>query len=102
MSDEKFRESVTSQLMSAAFSGPAPGSNKFVITVGATGVRIAFLEEAPRTEGSDQSYHFRSAVTMNPQDGVKLYKILADMLSDLESAIEAAEMKPEAKLTGNG
>jgi hypothetical protein len=63
----------------AAFSGAAPGVNRFVATLGATGLRVAFLEDdimlAP---------HFRAAVTMHPYDGIRLYKLLQEMLKDLE------------------
>ena len=70
----------------AAFAGPAPGVNWFVATLGPTGLRLAFIEE-----DVTQTPHFRAAVTMHPQDGVKLYKMLQDLLKKIEGELEQAE-----------
>ncbi len=69
----------------AAFSGPAPGANRFVLTLGSTGLRIAFLEEA-----NGVSY-FRNAITLHPQDGLRLRNLLARMLADVEKQIDKLE-----------
>jgi ABC-type uncharacterized transport system permease subunit len=79
---EKKREATTDEL-ATAFSGPAPGVNKFVITLGQTGLRVAFLEE---TNGS---IYFRNAVTMHPLDGLKLRDLLKQMLGDIEAQLSA-------------
>jgi hypothetical protein len=72
----------------AAFAGPAPGVTRFVANLGPTGVRLAFLEDAP-----DGTPCFRGAVTMHPQDGIKLYKMLQGMLSQLEQAFEKMDQE---------
>jgi hypothetical protein len=80
------RVAPTDAQNAAAFAGPAPGINRFVATLGPSGLRIAFMEEditlAP---------HFRAAVTMHPQDGVRLYKMLQDLLKELEAALAQME-----------
>jgi hypothetical protein len=69
-----------------AFSGPAPGVNRFVANLGQTGLRVAFIEDS-----IDGTPHFRGAVTMHPQDGIKLYKMLQGMLAELEIMFEKME-----------
>ena len=54
MSDKPVGE-VPPDLMHAAFSGPAPGANRYVVNIGSPGVRIAFLEDA------NGQHYFRSA-----------------------------------------
>ena len=72
---------VTDKEMGVAFSGPAPGANKFIITVGQPGVRIAFTETSPN--GSD--VFFRNAVTLHPVDAISLHRVLRKMLSEIEA-----------------
>lgn len=70
-----------------AFSGPAVLSNRFFISLGDSGVRIAFCEkwspESPTV--------FRTAVTMGFQDTIALKNLLQTMLTDVEADIEAAK-----------
>ncbi len=63
----------------SAFLGPAPAVNRCVVTFGPTGLRVAFLEE-----DADTTPYFRAAVTMHPQDGIALYKMLQGVLHEFE------------------
>lgn len=84
MADEsEDRREVTDDELDVAFAGAAPGANRFILTLGPTGVRIAFLEE-----NSKGRVYFRNAITLHPQDGIKLYKLLQGMLKDIEGQIE--------------
>ena len=65
-----------------AFMGPAPAVNRFFASFAPTGLRLAFLEE-----GTDATPYFRAAVTMSPQDGIGLYKMLQVALHDIEVEI---------------
>jgi len=87
------RVTPTEDQVLAAYAGPAPGINRFVASLGPTGLRLAFLEE----DGNANSY-FRAAVTMHPEDGVKLYKMLQDMLMEFEAALRQAQ----AQANGGG
>ncbi len=84
MANEIFGEvtTPTDDQNKAAFSGSAPAVNRFIASMGPTGLRIAFLEE-----DFAQFPHFRAAVTMHPQDGVKLYKMLRGMLQEFEEML---------------
>jgi hypothetical protein len=66
-----------------AFAGAAPAVNRFVATLGPTGLRVAFLEE-----DADTTPYFRTAVTMHPQDGIALYKMLQGVLHDFELELD--------------
>jgi hypothetical protein len=78
------RREPTPDEMAVAFSGPAPAANRFFVTIGHPGVRIAFAEEEP---GSGR-VHFRSAVSLHPVDAIGLRKLLQLMLADLEPLVE--------------
>ena len=80
---ETVRQSVSKEEMDAAYRVPAPGSNKFVVHLGQPGVRITFGELNP---GMDVPA-FHSAVTLHPQDAITLYKLLEEMLRDIEERI---------------
>ena len=86
MADQReslFRAPVTPEEMKEAYKIPAPGANKFIITVGQPGVRIAFGEDHKDIELPV----FYSAVTLHPIDAIYLYKILEEMLKDIEKQI---------------
>jgi hypothetical protein len=76
-------------LMKIAYSGPAVLSNRFIVSVGSFGVRIAFAEENPPAVSAE----FRTAVVVTHQDGILLYKLLRDLLADVEKVTEAATEK---------
>lgn len=68
----------------AAFAGPAVLVNRFTVTVGANGVRLAFTEQ----QTQDIPPQFRTAVSMSIQDGIMLYKMLQKLLQGPEAALE--------------
>ena len=89
-------EAVTPEQLKVAFSGPSYAANKFFITIGQTGVRIAFTEITPNSE----DVSFRTSVTMHPLDAIQLRRVLSLMLKDFESTfVESGAMPPES--TGN-
>lgn len=75
-----------------AFSGPAVLANRFFVSLGPHGVRIAFVEQGPNTASN-----FRTAVALSMQDAMGLYRVLRDMLKEPEAALEAmmAERLPK-------
>lgn len=75
---------VTEHELIASYAGSAPGANKFVVTVGQPGVRIAFLETHPELKDHPA---FRTAVTLHPLDAMQLARLLATMLSGIEKQI---------------
>ena len=79
MPSEQVRRDVTPDELDVAFSGSAPGSNRFFVTLGSTGLRIAFVEDSP----SGKAY-FRSGVTIHPHDGIRLQRLLKEMLEEME------------------
>jgi hypothetical protein len=93
-------EAVNDALLNAANAGPAILTNRFVISIGPYGVRVAFMEQ---TKGVETSA-FRSAVVMSHQDGILFYKLLRDLLKNVEGTLEAAAAAAaaEAETTSNG
>jgi len=77
--DEKIRRDVSDEELDIAYSGPAPGANRFFVTMGSTGVRLAFAEESSRGK-----VYFRNAVTLHPEDAIRLYRLIQDLLKDVE------------------
>ena len=71
---------VNDKEMGVAFSGPAPGANKFFITVGQPGVRIAFAETTP----DGKEVFFRNAVTLHPLDAISLHRVMRKILKEIE------------------
>ncbi|PTQ78371.1 hypothetical protein C8R26_103133 [Nitrosomonas oligotropha] len=69
-----------------AHSGPAVLSNRFFISLGPWGVRIAFAEQ----HGESAEPIFRSAVVMPMEDGISLYKTLQELLKEPEDMIRKA------------
>jgi hypothetical protein len=70
--------------MEVANSGPAILSNRFFVTLGQSGIRIAFTEQiAPEKPSA-----FRTAVALSFQDGIALYKLLQVVLKEVEENIE--------------
>jgi hypothetical protein len=78
---------VSDKEMDVAFSGPAPGSNKFIITVGQPGVRIAFAETNP----TGTEVFFRNAVTLHPLDAISLHRVLRKLLKEIEAQFVASK-----------
>ena len=83
LGDEAIESGKASEdLQEEAFAGEAVATNRFVATIGPNGVRLAFLEE-----NSIGSSYFRNAVVMSPQDGIRLYKMLQSMLTEIEARL---------------
>ena len=80
---------VTEQENRISFSGPAPGANRFYITIGQPGVRIAFCEAIPDTE----DVAFRAAVTLHPLDAIQLHKVLKRLIDPIEKNIVSVSKK---------
>lgn len=84
MSDPTQRVAASQAELDIANSGPALLSNRFYISVGPFGVRIAFTEQL----NPDKPPAFRTAVVMSIQDGINLSKVMQDLLRDAEANIE--------------
>ncbi len=76
---DQYLQDPTELQIKAAFMGPAFAVNRCIATLGPTGLRIAFLEE-----DTEEAPNFRAAVTMSPQDGIGLYKMLQSVLLDID------------------
>lgn len=80
---------VSALELQVAFSGPAVQANRFFITIGPGGARIAFAEQY----GQDAPV-FRTAVNLAFQDAFGLAKILKDLLDKnvlVESIVPSAD-----------
>jgi len=67
---------ITDEEMVVAFSGPAPLANRFFITIGSSGARIAFAEQV----GEKVPPAFRTAVLLPFPDAQSLVEILGALL----------------------
>lgn len=88
--------SVPPEDMDAAFQVPAPGANKFVVTLGMPGLRIAFGEDSEHI----RKPYFHTAVTLHPMDGIVLYQMLAEMLVQIETEFRASGVISDEKSDG--
>jgi len=78
------QRSATEAELSVANSGPAVLANRFYVSVGPQGPRIAFAEQI-----TEQTLPvFRTAVIMSVQDGIALYKVLQGLLKESEAALQ--------------
>lgn len=89
--EEDTGKSVGDVLLAVANSGPAVLTNRFVVSVGSFGVRISFMEEAPKA--GEESAKFRAAVVMTHEDAVLLYKLLRRLLKRAQADADAANAK---------
>lgn len=69
-----------------ALSGPAILTNRFFVSVGPNGVRIAFTEQG----SPDHTPVFRAGVGMSIPDAISLYRLLRDLLKEHEKAYDEA------------
>ena len=90
--DAKAERAISRDELAEAFRGSAPGANRFIITIGSPGVRLAFLEQNPATGSS----HFRSAVILHPSDAIELKAVLSQMLLGIEQRIASEPGRQEA------
>lgn len=86
MSDEKYGYEVSDEELKVAFSGPAPGINKFFASLGPNGVRLAFCEESPAG-----TLEFRNAVCMHPADAIKLKRMLEGLLAGVQVHVDPSK-----------
>lgn len=86
---ETVRQSVSKDEVEGAFRVPAPGSSKFVVHIGQPGIRITFGETGPEMNFPV----FHSAVTLHPMGAIELYKLLEEMLRDIENQIIKVRVK---------
>jgi len=91
--DKEEGSALSREDLEAAFAGPAPHSNRFFVTLGASGVRIAFTEQNPGI-----GPQFRVATIMSYQDAIQLTELLQRLLKPVQDQI--AEAEKAAK--GNG
>ncbi len=75
--------SVSEEDLEKTMECPAVLANRFVVSVGAA-VRITFLEQ----RSPDSTLHPRLAAALHPQDAIKLYKVLQNLLKDVEEQLE--------------
>jgi len=87
------QEGVSEGLLRVSNAGPALLSNRVVVSVGPFGVRIAFTEQ--QAGGGEDTAEFRTAVVMSHEDGIRLYKLLDQLLKPVETAIAAAKADSE-------
>lgn len=71
--------------LKAAFDGPALASNRFFITVGENGVRLAFTEQWKDGEPPI----FRCATIISIQDAIQFRNLLSNMLAPFEQQINS-------------
>lgn len=90
-------DQVTPEQLKIAYSGPSFASDKFIVTIGQTGVRIAFGENTP----DSQDMNLRTSVTMHPLDAIRLRRLLTAMLKQYESDwVSAGALPPEGNSDG--
>ena len=76
----------------AAWEAPAPSINKIYAYFDGHTVRVVFAEQ-----GAPELPSFvRSAVSMNPQTAIELWKLLRGFLAPVEEAIEKAKQAKQA------
>ncbi|MFN0191076.1 MAG: hypothetical protein ACKVP5_03745 [Aestuariivirga sp.] len=74
--------------LEAAYAGAAPLTNRFVVTMSAAGVRIAFLEE----DGTGGPLHFRTASLLSFADAIALKNLLGTMLAQVEEQLAKVQV----------
>lgn len=79
---------ISTDEMRVAFSGPAFAANRFFVTIGPAGVRIAFTEQWK----DDVTPEFRCAAIVPISDAIQLKDLLTRVLSSLETQIVNATM----------
>jgi hypothetical protein len=78
-------QSVSVVELGIAYSGPATLVNRFYVTIGEHGVRIAFAERT----ADGRFLHFRSAVVLSFTDAIQLKAVLGRLLEPIEEALKA-------------
>ena len=88
---------LTEEELMVAFEGPAVSVNRCLISLGSTGVRMAFVEQ-----GLNMSPKFRAAVVMPLADAISLKKILTTLLADIEKQIEGGIVSTAVEIKEDG
>ena len=88
---------VSPEELDVSFSGPAPSVNRFFVNLSASGVRIAFTEQVPKSRKN----YFRSAATLTIGDAIQLHRVLHNLLAPFEQTVDQAP-KEEAKASSDG
>lgn len=78
-------EGVSDSDLQAAFGGPAFASNRFFVTIGPGGTRIAFTEQWK----DGQPPLFRCAAILSFEDGIRLKNLLSKMLKPIEDQLSS-------------
>jgi hypothetical protein len=96
------KQAASQDELRIAHSGAALLANKFYVSVGNSGVRIAFAE----AYSPEEEPLFRSAVILPIMDAVGLYKLLQEVVAPSEAfigqAILEAQKKKEEEEKKNG
>jgi len=70
-----------------SFSGPATLVNRFFVTTGPAGVRLAFAEQ----RNPETLPIFRTAIITSYQDAISFWKLLEGMLAPIEQQLQNAQ-----------
>lgn len=89
MSEEEQKPYAEAE-MREGYSGPAITANRFLVSVGAGGVRLMFLEQSVATGAP----HFRSAVMLSLSDAEALADVLADTIARHHAAAGGGNAEP--------
>lgn len=79
-------QAVSVDQLKVAFGGPALASNRFFVTLGPGGMRLAFCEEYATGHPAE----FRTAVILSVQDAISLKRVMTELLKDIEIKLAAA------------
>lgn len=81
--------SLNEEEITLSLNAPAVYTNRFYMAYGPGGIRITFAEQHGATIA------VRSAVIMNPEDGIALYKTMQGMLKEVETALSKIKSLPK-------
>ena len=76
------KDEVSPQQMEELFRGPSLACNKFFLTISPAGIRFTFTESAPNSDIAN----FRTSVTMDPVEAIRVKRLLSRVLKDLEAS----------------
>ena len=76
---------VSPEEIRASFTGPAVYSDRFIVNIYQSSVRISFLEH----DGISDPAHYRTAVSISHQDAIQLRDLLGQMLAPIEQHLNA-------------
>ena len=94
--DPQFGSILPAEEMEPAYMVPSLSVNRWFIQPTSSGIRLAFGETAAGTP----NIYWRVAITLAPQDAVRLYKLLEHMMIPFEKTQAAKEGRAEAREDG--